>query len=302
MRNNFWIKRWARKWKSIVFDIIGGIGIFWLFVEMFSYSTNGGTDPFFKSIIIFSAAFVAICIVSFIINRPRTSFKYRLRNKDCWIEVRVGDIFDNNGALIVPVNDHFDMSLDGNVLKANSIQNQVIQKYYAGKIDHINSDIRQKVTIGQKYDVGKTIEIEQSNKKFYLVVNSIKQDNNRVKSEIDDFIQTLNGVWQYIAVDSGRNSNISIPLLNTQHGRDSYLSRRSAIKEIITSYIEASKQYNICENLIISVCAPDLEKSDIDLDEIDEYLHFSCSHYRELTLQQKSEDPDKGSKIVKIDN
>jgi len=296
------LKRWLRRWKNILVDIFSWIGIFWLFVEMFSYSTDGATDSFFKNVGLFLSVFVLVFIGSLIKNKPKTSFKYCLRNKDSYIEIKVGNAFDNDGALIVPVNNQFDMSLDGNVMKASSIQNQVIQKYYAGKIEHINIDISSKVDIGQKYETGKTIEIEQSNKKFYLVVNSIKQNNNRVKSGIDDFIQTLNGLWQYVALESGRNKNLTIPLINTQHGRDSNLSRRSAIKEIIASFVEASKQLNICENLIISIYPSDLEQGNIDLDEIDEYLKFSCKHYRQLTLQQKSEDPNEGSKIIKIDN
>lgn len=295
-------KRWQHNLKNILIDIVSWIGIFWLFVEMFSYSTKGTTDYIFKNVYLFSTVFVLICILSLFKNRPRTSFKYNLRNKDSYIEVKVGDAFDNSGALVVPVNDEFDMSLGGNVGKTNSIQNQLIQKFYANKVDHLNTDISARVTIGQKHEIGKTIEVEQGNKKFYLVVNSFKKDNNRVRSEIDDFIQALNGLWQYVALDSGRNVNLTIPLINTQHGRDSYMTRRGAIKEIITSYIESSKNLNICENLIISIHPSDLMKGNIDLDEIDDFLKFSCSHYRKLTLQQRSEDPGDGSKIIQIDN
>jgi hypothetical protein len=302
MKISIKLKRWWINIDQIFIDLISWIGIFWLFVEMFSYSTNGATDTFFKRVYVFTFVFILVCITSIIKNRPRTSFKYRLRGKDSYIEVKIGDAFNNSGALIVPVNDEFDMSLGGNVSKANSIQNQLIQKYYANKIDHLNIDISLKVTIGQKYEIGKTIEVEQDGKKFYLVVNSIKKDNNRVKSEIDDFIQSLNGLWQYVALDSGRNTNLIIPLINTQHGRDSYMTRRTAIKEIITSYIESSKNLNICENLIISIHPSDLMKGNIDLDEIDDFLKFSCSHYRKLTLQQRSKDPDNGSKIIQIDN
>lgn len=296
------MKRWIRKLKNIFIDIVSWVGIFWLFVEMFSYSTNGKTDSFFKSVTLFGSAFLIILFLACLKNRPKKSFKYRLKNKDNCIEVKVGNAFDNDGALIVPVNNYFDMSLGGNVTNANSIQNQVIQKYYAGKTDHINTDIAKIINLGEKYDIGKTIEINQNNKKFYLIVNSVKQENNRVKSEIDDFIQALNGLWQYIALESGRNGNVTIPLINTQHGRDSNLSKKSAIKEIINSYIEASKQLDICENLIISIYSTDLEKANIDLDEIDEYLNFSCKYYRKLTLKQKTEDPDNGSKIVEIEN
>lgn len=296
------LKRWLRKSTSIFVDIVSWIGIFWLFVEMFSYSTNGGTDATFKNVYLFSVVFLLVCTLSLIKNRPRNSFRYNLRNKDNYIEIKVGDAFDNSGALVIPVNDEFDMSLGGNVEKSNSLQNQVIQKFYAGKVDHLNTDISGKVTIGSKHEIGKTIEVEQSGKKFYFVANSVKRENDRVSSEIDDFIQALNGLWQYIALDSGRNVNLTVPLINTQHGRDSYLSRKGAIKEIITSYIESSKNLNICENLIISIYPGDLERGNIDLDEINDFLRFSCTHYRKLTLQQRNEDPDNGSKIIQIDN
>lgn len=296
------IKRWFRNIKDIFIDGISWIGIFWLFVEIFSYSTNEKADSILKNVYLFTIVFIVIGIFAIYKNRPKTSFKYHLRNKDNVIEVRVGDAFSNPGALIVPVNNEFDMSLGGNVAKANSIQNQLIKKFYSGKTDHLNTDISTKVNIGDKYEIGKAIEIEQSDKRFYLVVNSVKNQNNRAKSEIDDFIQALNGLWQFIALECGRNSTITIPLMNTQHGRDSNLTRKSAIKEIITSYVESSKYLNICEKLIISIHPSDLIKGNIDLDEIDDFLKFSCRHYRKLTLQQRSEDPDNGSKIIQIDN
>lgn len=302
MKMSLKTRRWFRNSKNILIDSVSLIGIFWLFVEIFSYSTDGKADKVLKDVYLFTTAFLLIIISAVIKNKPKTSFKYHLRNKDNYIEIRVGDAFDNNGALVVPVNDEFDMSLAGNVAKANSIQNQVIKKFYSGKTDHINTDISSKIIIGQKYDVGKTIEVEQGGKKFYFVVNSIKFPNNRAKSDVDDFIQALNGLWQFIALESGRNNEVTIPLMNTQHGRDSNLTRKSAIKEIITSYIESSKHLNICEKLIISIHPQDLVRGSIDLDEIDDFLKFSCNHYRKLTLQQQNEDPNNGSRIVEIDN
>ena len=200
------------------------------------------------------------------------------------------------------------MSLGGNVLKANSIQNQVIQKFYSGKIEHLNTDIAHKISIGTKHEIGKTIEVEQKsdvfgNKKFYLVANSIKKENNRVISEIDHFTQALNGLWAYVALESGRDGAVTIPLMNTQHGRDSYLSRMTAIKEIVASYIESSKSLNICEKLIISIHPSDLQKGNIDLDELDEYLRYSCKHYRQVTFKTKSAgEEETASKVVKIEN
>ena len=202
MRDIFKLKRWLRNTKQIFFDTMSWLGIFWLVVEMFSYGTNGQTDILFKSIGIFGLVFLLLLLLSLYKNRPKMSFRYKLRGKDNFLEVRVGDAFKNDGALIVPVNDYFDMDLGGNVFKASSIQNQVIQKYYLGKVDHLNIDIQAKIELGTKYDIGKTIELEQGNKRFYLVVNSLRSENNRVSSSPDDFIQALNGLWEYIALES----------------------------------------------------------------------------------------------------
>lgn len=297
------LKRWIKNWKNILIDLVSFVGIFWLFVEIANYSTAGSVDTYFKKVSVFCVAFIAMLTIAIFKNKPKTCFGYRLRGKDNYIEIRVGDAFDNKGALVVPVNDEFDMSLGGNVAKANSIQNQVIQKYYANKVDHLSNDLSEKISIGTKYEIGKTVEIEQSCKKFYFLANSIKKENNRVKSEIDDFLRALNGLWQYIALESGRDDAVTIPLINTRHGRDSYLSRMVAIKEIVTSYIESSKDLNICEKLIICIHPSDLKKGNLDLDELNEFLRYSCKHYRRIIIKEK-EDTEKetSSKVIEIEN
>ncbi|MBI2037743.1 MAG: hypothetical protein HYT15_02295 [Candidatus Magasanikbacteria bacterium] len=296
------LKRWIKKWKFILVDLVSFVGIFWLFVEIASYSTAGSADVYLKKVDVFAFVFIIILLFAIVKNKPKSHFGYHLRGKDNFLEIRVGDAFENKGALVVPVNDQFDMSLGGNVQKANSIQNQVIQKFYNGKTEHLNTDISAKLSIGTNHDVGKTIEVEQNGKKFYLVVNSVKNGNNRVKSEIDDFIQALNGLWSYVALESAKDSAVTIPLINTQHGRDSYLSRTGSIKEIIASYVETSKTLNICEKLIISIYPVDLKKGNIDLDELEDYLRYSCRYYRQLTIQEKTEDPNHASKIIRIDS
>lgn len=295
-------KRWLKKWRSILPDLVSTLGFFWLIVEITSYFTNNTIDHYLKNTYAFSFVIVVSVLVSILINKPKICFDYQLRGKDNSIEVRVSDAFENKGALIVPVNNEFDMSLGGNVEKAKSIQNQLIQKYYKGKVEHLNTDISKQCKIGEKHDIGKTIEVEQSGKKFYLTVNSKKEENNRVKSEINDFIQALNGLWEYVALESGRNESLTIPLINTQHGRDSYMTRMGAAKEIITSFIEASKSLNICEKLILSIHPNDLAKNTIDLDELDDFLRFSCRHYRQVTAVRQSEDPNSDSKVIGIEN
>jgi len=283
------MKRWFRSWKLILGDIVTGIGLYWLFVEIFSYSTKGETDVFFKNLIAFFIAFGLIVLTALIKNKPKSVFGYKLRDKDNFIEVNIGDAFKNDGSLIVPINDYFDTSLGGNVQKAKSLQNKLISDFYSGKNEHLDNDISQKISIGLPHEIGTTIEIEQNNKKFYLLVNSRKKENNRVESTVNDFLLCLSRVWEYIALESGRDDSITIPLISTRHGRITDLNRSIAIKEIIRSYIESSKHLNIADKLIISIHPNDIKKGNIDLDEIDDYLKFSCLHYRHVQFDPKAE-------------
>jgi hypothetical protein len=293
------LKRWLRSYKSIIADFVTGIGLFWLFVEMASYSTDAKIDTITKSIWLFVIVSILILAIALIKNKPKTVFLYQLRDKDNFIEVRVGDAFKNKGSLVIPFNNCFDVSLGGNVKKAKSLQNKLITEFYSGKEEHLATDISKKIdSTRSQYEIGTTIEIEQNEKLFYLLVNS-RKENNRVESSVDDFLLSLSKLWIYIALESGRNSVVTIPLISTNHGRITNINRATAIKEIIESYIDASKSLNVSDKLIISIHPNDLIKGNINLDDIDDFLKFSCQHYKITTFSDKPEGTAESASIVK---
>lgn len=296
---NYTAKRWLSNFKPIVADFVTGIGLFWLVVEMASYSTNGALDDFLKSVALFLIVSVILLAISLVINAPKTTFSYKLRDKDNFIEVRVGDAFEIPGSLIVPINNYFDVSLGGNVRKANSLQNKLILTHYSGKDEHLATDISKRIKLSNApFDVGTTVEVEQNDKVFYLLVNSRKKENNRVESSADDFLLSLSTVWTYIAHESGRNSTVTIPLISTSHGRITNINRETAIKEIIDSYIDASKYVNVADKLVVCIYPDDLKKGNIDLDEIEDFLRFSCEHYKMTTFSNKLEGEEASTSVV----
>lgn len=291
--------RWKNNWKAILrdsFACIGGIettislfSFFKIIPEHISYSIK---------LIFLPLVVITICSLK---NKPKTSFQYKLRNKDTCIEIIVGDAFTNPGALIVPINNQLDVSLNGNVKKSNSIQSQLITKYYDHKDSHLKDDILKKVSQSSEYDIGTVVEIEQKNKKFYLLVNSIKKENNRVESNIDNFITSLNKMWDYLAHEASKESAITVPLVNTGNGRVSSLNRMIAVKQIINSFILTAKYKIICEKLIISIHPSDLDKGQINLDELNEFLRYSCQHYSEIRFADKIEGKEiAASEIISI--
>jgi hypothetical protein len=286
---NSYIKRYACNYKAIISDIVTFVGLFWLFVEIGSHSSNGALDQYTKNIPIFLIVLSLITIIALIKNMPKRCFAYKLRGKDNFIEIKVGDAFKNRGALVIPINTYFDVSLGGNVSKSNSLQRRLIEKVYKQNERELKSAISEQVDVSQENSIGTVIEVEKNNKIFYLVANSKKKKNNRVESTIDDFLLTLASLWTYIACESGRNSIITIPLIGTNHGRISTITRETAIKEIIYSYIDLSKTHDIADRLIISIYPDDLKKGNINLDAIEEYLKYSCEHYREIKFAEKDE-------------
>ena len=285
-----YLKRYLSRYKAIGKDFITGIGLIWLIVEMASHSSNGETDIFTRNLISFAVVFILGLIYSFWINKPKNSFSYQLRNKDNFIEIKVGDIFKNDGALVIPINDHFDVSLEGNVKKTNSLKNQLIKKFYSCKERHLEKDIQYAIGgMKGKHNIGKVAEIDQGGKIFYLLVNSRKKENNRVESTLDDFLLSLSELWEYMANESRRNHSVTIPLINTNHGRIPCLNRAKAAKDIIRSYIESSKRLNISDKLIVSIHPDDLSRGTLNLDEIEEFLKFYCKHYRKTDTSQKPE-------------
>lgn len=284
---NIIITRWISNWKNIIKDFLGAIGLFTLLFELIgiffaNFYLLMRTPKIFLMILF-------ICIIYGLVkNYPKSKFVKKVRSKDVHIEIKIGDAFQNDGSLIIPINNEFDISLGGNVNKANSLQNKLIVDYYNSKSEHLLNDISKKIDLKKvPYPAGTTIEIKQKNKTFYLLVNSKKQANNRVSSNLDDFMLSLNGIWEHLSNNAGKDESITIPLLNTQHGRDSDLNRDIAVKQIIDTFISSTRHKIICDKLVISIYPDDLKKGQINFDNLVDYLTFQCDNYKDIKFDNK---------------
>lgn len=282
------LRRWIRRWKKIIITLLASVGLFWTLIELFSYYLPNVF--LLNDIRVLYLIWVISIIISIFKNIPRKKFTSKLRSKDVYLEVKVGNIFKNKGAIILPINDHLDCQLNGNVSSSNSLMNQFVNKYYGGDCANIDQKCKVKLTekkLSTPLDIGTVFEIKEDEKTFFFVVNSKKGGNSRVHSTLDDFVLSLSELWQYIAKDAGRYDYISIPLLNTGHGRITDLNRETAIKEIINSFVEACKHYDVCDHLIISLSQNSVDKWDIDLDNIEGYLSAQCKYYRDIKFSDK---------------
>lgn len=280
------INRWIKSWGNIIKDTFVAVGFIMVIIEVIDYFFPNFTEP--KNW--FWYFVIASLVYGLLKNYPKSSFIKKIRDKDSWIEIKICDAFSNKGAVIIPVNNNFDLSLNGNVKKAKSLQNKLINDFYDSKEEHLKNDIQQKIDlINAPFPMGKTIEIEQKGKRFYLLVNSIKNENNRASSTFDDFLMSLNGLWDFLSYDSSRDESITIPLINTQHGRNSETTREVVVKQIIDTFIDATKYKSVCEKLIISIQPSDIKKGSLNMDSLCDYLEFQCNNYKDIKYDKKVE-------------
>lgn len=293
------MKRFFKSWQNIIKDFFVGIGFLWLITEVLSFffekEIKEIQDDF--GVYLFVSFLIISLLFSTIKNLPKTSFKIKIRNKDSWINLKIGDAFKNKGALIIPINDDLDSYLNGNLAKAKSLHNKLINDYFDNNYKKLDELINTKI-IGKvkPFEIGSVIEIEKDlkrffkveNKRFYLLVNTKKQDNNRVNSTIDDFMISINKLWDFLSTDTTKGESITIPLINTQHGRNAELTREVVIKQIIDTFIDASKYSSICEELIITIHPSDIEKGNLDFDRLCEYLSFQAQNYKVIKFDTKT--------------
>lgn len=273
---NRWFKKC--KLKEIGITWISILTTLWLLVEVTSYFTNNKSDLIFKNGIFYVSFLLMSFFFALFWNRPRTSAKEKIDDRDAFLELKVGNAFNNTGALVVPFNDYLDVSLNGNVAKADSLQNRLIIDYYDGKSDHLDLDINKTHKTNEIQEIGTVVEIEKRSKVFYLLVNTRRQENNRVKSEDGDLQTSLMSLWDYIANETQRNDIVTVPIISAGHGRTPE-QKKDILKKIIFSYIKSSQNLNVCKKLIISIPESYVEDKLIDLEEAFEYLRYACKHY-----------------------
>lgn len=276
------MKRFFRSWfhqsPKIFIDFFTFIGFLWTIISIANYMLS--EENKIKSNFIICVLLIGLFIVSLIKNKPKKSFKYKLRDKDNFIEVKVGDAFKNKGALVVPINNYFDTSLSGNVSKnSNSIQFQLVQNLYNGNYDKFKEDISNKgIKKSKEYEIGTVIEIEKNDKKIYLLANSKIDNNNRANSNKEDILTSLYKLWNNISNNSGVDNTVIIPLINTRNAR-SGIPKINVIQIIIDSYIKSAQTLVMPNKLIISIYPKNLEEDNINLKEIEGYLKFTSQYY-----------------------
>jgi len=269
--------------KRLGSSFISSFGLLWLLIEpgafFFPEKLSFGWEGYF------GIATLALGIA--LIQRfPRVSICRALSSPNSEIEIKIGNLFDQPGHLVIGFNDVFDTEL-GEIIKPSSIQGQLLQNIYNSNKSRIDADIENALrdynhlrikepnkNLGKtwRYPIGTTIALGSHDKRYFLTAYSYMNNDMTVKSNADFVWQSLSNLWREIRL-KGHSLDVSIPIVGTDLARIG-LPRMALIKLIITSFIVASKEKFITRKLTVMIYPNDIKS--IDLYELEEFLTSAC--------------------------
>lgn len=269
--------------KRISSSFVSNFGFLWLLTEpgalFFPEKLDFGWTGYFW-LAIFALG------IAFIQRFPSQSFCRTLSSPDSEIEVKIGNLFDQRGHLVVGFNDVFDTEL-GEIIKPASVQGQFLQRVYGSDRSRLDSDIenalqayshlRTKETnkrLGKiwRYPIGTTITLGSHDKRYFLTAYGYMNNDINVQSNADFVWRSLCKLWQEIRL-KGHGIDVSIPIVGADLARTG-LPRMALAKLIITSFIVASKEKFIARKLTVMIYPRDIES--IDLYELEDFLASAC--------------------------
>jgi len=290
IRHYLSITRWRQtlSLKGLLQQLLGAFGVLWLLTEITSFFSEAAEIWLAQHWWLFMILGIAYALYS---NTPKTSFSHRLSGRDALIEVAVVDALGIPGALVVPCNTTFDTDLGGLVERSPSVQGKVLSDEYQGNVDHLDFDIDQQLRAEgylheeveiekpgkkRKYEIGTVIQFRRNDRLFYFLAHTHINESGRATGTVEELKTSLAKLWYYIS-EKGDKGDIVIPVLGTGHARI-HLRREEVIRNIIDSFIASCSEKNYCDKLTIAIYPQDVDRYNIDLMELDNYLEYSCKY------------------------
>ena len=139
------------------------------------------------------------------------------------LNVKVGNLFKEDGIKVIPVNEYFDTQVDDVLISKNTLNGNYITHYYSCSADLdtiIDSDAHSKECIIDtcQRNIGKTKRYKLGtiirNGEFFLLAFTHFDKNNRAFLEINDYTACLMNMWNECDIHYGGNT-VVLPLLGS---------------------------------------------------------------------------------------
>jgi Domain of unknown function (DUF6430) len=259
----------SRAGVASAFSIFGGI---WLLVETLDFFKVYSRDDYG------SYAFIGFLALSFAISvalkRPIKSIEVSMPARDLTVEVRIGDIFEATGAVMISTNTQFEADVAGGKIAPGSLQGQFAGRYFPGDQVRLQQEIRlglAKFALGSPpYPIGTTIPISTHGKTFYLTAMAALNAQGTASTTAAEVLDAVDGLWKHVK-QAGELQELAVPVVGTGRGRLA-VSRKKMIGRIAESFVRASRNGKLSDRLVIVVRPDDAARFQVNLYDIRDHL------------------------------
>ena len=275
---SFW--RYALFSGEALVKLLAIVGAIWMFMQIMDFLSIYKQDQYSKFAII-PILLVAIMIVV-VTRRPVSRISYRLPGRDYTIEVKIGDLFKEDGDVVISSNTTFDTNIASGLIASDSLQGQLALTVFRGNTDAIDRQL----DVGlrnipyidrvdapgktREYPIGTVAKVSVPGKNYYFVAMSRLNEHGTAKSTVRGVEDALDGVWKFVA-EQGELRTLVLPLMGTGRGRLA-IPRKKMIERIAQSFADASKEKVFSNRLMIVVRPEDAEQFKLNLFEVRDYL------------------------------
>ncbi|MEW6077649.1 MAG: macro domain-containing protein [Thermodesulfobacteriota bacterium] len=264
-------------WRYVLFSRVGArtvlaiFGGFWLLIESLDFFGVYTRDQYgsYGFIVVMAAAVV----VAILFRHPIRSIVVSFPKNDFCVEVRIGNIFDAAGAIMVSTNTIFESDVAGGKISPDSLQGQFTAKYYTGDQKTLIETIKTKLNglDGPPYPMGTTIPVNTHGKTFYFVAMAELNEQGTASTTPRFIEKAMDGLWRYVR-ESGELQELVVPVIGTARGRLE-IPRKKMIEKIAESFVNASLDRKFTDRLVIMVHPEDAHRFQINLYDIKDNLN-----------------------------
>lgn len=263
--------------------VFAAVGVIWTFIELLDFFGIYQRAQYSKYAII--PVLIAGILFAVARVRPVSRIVYKVHGRDLAIEVKIGDLLDAVGGIVISSNATFDTDIASGLISMNSLQGQFATKFFEGNTDEIDAQIAKGLAqqsgtpinrpFGKQveYEIGTLVQINSHGNAYYFLAMSKLNEQRNAYSNVETIDTALRKLWPFVR-DQGEMQDLSIPLLGTGRGRVPVL-RKKMIEKIAQSFVDGSRDAPFAKRLIIYVHPKDAENFEINLFEVRDYLSQS---------------------------
>lgn len=267
-------------------------GVLWLLLEIISFFSSQASEqikPYWWLFLL-----IGVVIGSYR-GWPVLKVEARIHGTDSSIELLVTDMFSVPAAYVIGCNRTFDTSINDGIISTNSTQGQFMTRFCPSQRDldaqiEANLDLdsattltRQKKPFGKlrEFPIGTVASVSFNGKLAYLVAISSLNEHKVCFSSTADILDALPMAWEFIRT-KGTLGPLCCPILGSAFSRVR-ATREELIREIIKSYVAASRAGRFCEKLTIAISPLDFWSGKVNLDTLRRFVEYECFYPTSLS-------------------